>query len=68
MVSFAEQLATKKYLRESELITNTRMRGTQSVYEPAWNKWTSWRHQHQIDPLRCLINFVLKQFKKGVRP
>ena len=60
MASFAEQLAAK-YLKESELVTNTRRTGTQSVYEPTWNKWTSWCHQQQVDLFRCPVNFVLKR-------
>ena len=60
MAFFAQQLATKRISkRASELVTNSRRTENQSTFKPACNKWASWCHQHEANPFRCPVNFVL---------
>eukprot|EP00794_Sanderia_malayensis_P004487 gene4487-5082_t len=40
----------------SRLIVNSRSIGTRSNYNTAWEMFSSWCHQQQVDPFRCSIN------------
>ena len=43
----------------SRLIINSRSAGTRSNYNTAWEKFSSWCHQQQVDPFRCSLNCIL---------
>ena len=45
--------------RPIDLISNSRRQGSQSNYESAWQKWISWCHGKQTDPISNKLSFVL---------
>ena len=45
--------------RAIDLISNSRRQGSQSIYESAWQKWISWCHGKQTDPISNKLSFVL---------
>ena len=58
--SFRRNLATQGISEKAaDLIVSSRRDGTNSTYSSAWNKWTSWCSEKQIDPFRCLIKYIL---------
>lgn len=55
--------------KATDLITNSRRRGSISNYQSAWRKWTGWCMQQQADPVRCdvniIANYLAMLFHKG---
>ena len=45
--------------KTSEIISNSRSKGTQSTYGYAWNKWMGWCSQRNIDPSNSTIGKIL---------
>ena len=43
--------------RAIDLISNSRRQGSQSIYESAWQKWISWCHGKQADPISNKLSF-----------
>lgn len=52
-----------------DLLGKSRRKGTQSVYQGAWNKWLCWCDTRSIDPLQApvaeVVNFLSSKFTEG---
>ena len=43
----------------SEIISNSRTKGTRTAYYYAWNKWLGWCSQREIDPTNSTVGKIL---------
>ena len=43
----------------SEIISNSRTKGTRTTYDYPWNKWLGWCSQREIDPSNSTIGKIL---------
>ena len=60
MAHFREELQSSGISKSSSrLIVCARTSGTRSNYNTAWEKFSSWCDQQEIDPFHCSINYVL---------
>ena len=43
----------------SKLIASGWSKGNNVAYQSAWDKWSSWCHGQQIDPISCEVHFIV---------
>ena len=65
------QLATGFSEETSQLLAAGWSSGTNTAYQSAWNRWTSWCAERQVDPLSCpiqpFLEFLTGLFKEGLQ-